>query len=43
VYQEALEYNGEVNNFASLLRCACLTYARQPENTLHQALAQLNA
>ncbi|EGR0025827.1 ribbon-helix-helix domain-containing protein [Vibrio alginolyticus] len=43
VYQEALEYNGEVNNFASLLRCACLTYARQPQETTRQALAQLNS
>ncbi len=30
VYREALEHNGEVSNFASLLRCACLMYARQP-------------
>lgn len=42
VYQEALEYNGEVKNFASLLRCACLTYARQPKETIRQALTQLN-
>lgn len=42
VYQEALEYNGEVNNFASLLRCACLTYARLPKETIRQALTQLN-
>lgn len=42
VYLEALEYNSEVSNFASLLRCACLTYARQPQSTLNQALSQLN-
>ena len=42
VYQEALEHNGEVNNFASLLRCACLTYARQPQATLSQALNELS-
>ncbi|MEZ8822393.1 ribbon-helix-helix domain-containing protein [Vibrio sp. 10N.222.54.A1] len=27
VYTEALEHNGEVGNFASLLRCACLIYS----------------
>ncbi len=40
VYQEALEHNGEVNNFASLLRCACLTYARQPQATIGRALSE---
>ena len=42
VYQEALEHNGEVNNFASLLRCACLTYARQPQTPLSQASNELS-
>ncbi|WP_070962987.1 ribbon-helix-helix domain-containing protein [Vibrio sonorensis] len=37
VYKEALEHNGEVNNFASLLRCACLLYAKQPTQTLNAA------
>ncbi len=41
VYQEALEHNGEVNNFASLLRCACLTYARQPDATIEAVKQQL--
>jgi predicted DNA-binding ribbon-helix-helix protein len=41
VYQEALKHNGEVNNFASLLRCACLTYARQPDETIEAAKQQL--
>ena len=26
LHDEALEIHGEVNNFASLLRCSCLTY-----------------
>ncbi|NJM30936.1 MAG: ribbon-helix-helix domain-containing protein [Rhizobiales bacterium] len=26
LYEEALEINGEVPNFASLLRCSCLIY-----------------
>jgi predicted DNA-binding ribbon-helix-helix protein len=30
IYLEALNYNGEINNFTSLLRCACLIYLRQP-------------
>ncbi len=34
IYKEALEYNGEVTNFASLLRCACLIYSRKPQETL---------
>ncbi|MDF2153809.1 ribbon-helix-helix domain-containing protein [Vibrio sp. CAU 1672] len=42
VYQEALQHNGEVTNFASLLRCACLTYARQPHATIRHALAENN-
>ena len=27
LHDEVLEFQGEVKNFASLLRCACLTYA----------------
>lgn len=26
LYNEVLSHNGEVNNFASLLRCSCLIY-----------------
>src|SRR5450830_9917 len=26
LYQEVLDHHGEVNNFASLLRCSCLIY-----------------
>ncbi|BDP29825.1 hypothetical protein VV208B2_09050 [Vibrio vulnificus] len=41
VYREALEHNGEVSNFASLLRCACLMYARQPTNVIEVARQEL--
>ncbi|MGD8111198.1 ribbon-helix-helix domain-containing protein [Vibrio sp. TRT 21S02] len=43
VYKEALEHNGEVSNFASLLRCACLIYARQPQSTIEIANEQINS
>jgi predicted DNA-binding ribbon-helix-helix protein len=26
LYDEVLDFRGEINNFTSLLRCACLTY-----------------
>ena len=26
LYNEVLDHHGEVNNFASLLRCSCLIY-----------------
>ncbi len=29
LYDEAMEINGDVQNFASLLRCACLVYLEQ--------------
>lgn len=31
LYDEALEIHGEVGNFSSLLRNACVIYLRQPE------------
>ncbi|MBK1696177.1 ribbon-helix-helix domain-containing protein [Rhodovibrio salinarum] len=31
LYDEALEIHGEVGNFTSLLRNACVIYLRQPE------------
>jgi len=34
IYTEALVYNGEINNFTSLLRCACLIYLRQPASVM---------
>lgn len=43
VYKEALEHNSEVSNFASLLRCACLIYARQPHSTIEIANEQINS
>lgn len=43
IYKEALLHNGEVTNFASLLRCACLTYASQPLQTMSFANNQLAA
>ncbi|EGA68426.1 hypothetical protein VISI1226_22902 [Vibrio sinaloensis DSM 21326] len=30
IHNEALQHNGEISNFTSLLRCACLIYLRQP-------------
>ena len=32
LYDEALEIHGEVGNFTSLLRNACVIYLRQPQN-----------
>lgn len=32
IYNEALQHNGEISNFTSLLRCACLIYLRQPSS-----------
>ena len=34
IYNEALAHNGEINNFTSLLRCACLIYLRQPNEVM---------
>lgn len=40
LHDEVLEFQGEVKNFASLLRCACLTYATEVRGqaTVEQAL-----
>ena len=40
LHDEVLEFQGEVRNFASLLRCACLTYATEirGNETVEQAL-----
>ena len=32
LHDEVLELRGEVQNFASLLRCACLTYVEEVRN-----------
>ncbi|WP_394127225.1 ribbon-helix-helix domain-containing protein [Vibrio hepatarius] len=34
IYKEALLHSGEISNFTSLLRCACLLYLRQPTNVM---------
>lgn len=34
IYKEALLHNGEISNFTSLLRCACLLYLREPTNVM---------
>lgn len=41
IYDEALEINGEVKNFASLLRCACVLYLEQPEQVMEEVREQL--
>lgn len=43
IYDEALEINGDVPNFASLLRCACALYLEQPQQTMKTAREQLSA
>jgi predicted DNA-binding ribbon-helix-helix protein len=30
LHNEVLDHHGEVNNFASLLRCSCQIYSRRP-------------
>lgn len=34
LYDEALEINGQVSNFASLLRNACVIYLKHPDSVL---------
>lgn len=41
MHNEALEHNGEISNFTSLLRCACLIYLRQPNNVMAAVKQQL--
>jgi predicted DNA-binding ribbon-helix-helix protein len=45
LYEEVLETHGEINNFASLLRCACIVFlsnqpAVAPERPLHLPQAE---
>lgn len=42
IHNEALQHNGEINNFTSLLRCACLIYLRHPDNVMEMVKQQLN-
>jgi len=37
IYDEALEINGDVPNFASLLRCACILYLEKPQKVTEVA------
>ena len=37
VHDEVEEIHGEVDNFASLLRCACLLYLGKPRDTIAMA------
>ena len=41
VHDEVEEVHGSVNNFASLLRCACLLYLQRPRDTIAQARREL--
>lgn len=41
IHDEVEATHGKVRNFASLLRCACLVYLQQPEDTLSAARAEL--
>ena len=43
IYDEALEINGDVPNFASLLRCACALYLEQPDEVMETVRVQLAA
>ena len=40
VHEEAEQLHGEVSNFASLLRCACLVYLEEPNHTMASAHAE---
>ncbi len=42
IHNEALLHNGEISNFTSLLRCACLIYLRQPNNVMEEVKQQLH-
>lgn len=41
IYHEALQYTGDITNFASLLRCACLIYLRNPTDVMTHVRRQL--
>ncbi|NVD06255.1 DNA-binding protein [Vibrio sp. JPW-9-11-11] len=42
IHNEALQHNGEISNFTSLLRCACLIYLRQPNNVMEEVKQKLH-
>ena len=41
VHDEVEEIHGSVDNFASLLRCACLLYLQGPRHTIEAARGEL--
>ena len=41
IHDEVEQQHGRVRNFASLLRCACLLYLEQPQETLGHAAREL--
>ncbi|CZF83381.1 ribbon-helix-helix domain-containing protein [Grimontia marina] len=41
LYDEALDINSDVTNFASLLRCSCILYLSEPHGVLDLANAEL--
>ena len=41
IHDEVEEIHGSVDNFASLLRCACLLYLEQPQPTIAAARDEL--
>lgn len=41
VHDEVEEVHGSVDNFASLLRCACLLYLQRPRDTIAHARREL--
>ena len=41
IHDEVEEIHGEVENFASLLRCACLLYLQGPRSTIDAARVEL--
>ena len=41
IHDEVEQQHGQVQNFASLLRCACLLYLQQPAETLGEARSDL--
>jgi predicted DNA-binding ribbon-helix-helix protein len=36
LHDEALNHHGEIQNFASMLRCACMIYGSSPDNDKSQ-------
>ena len=43
LHSEVLDHHGEVNNFASLLRCSCLIYRSRPPVTVMPDFGETSA